>query len=213
MHQFQLILGDYFRVYEYAQEIAKNATSFIGWINNHSKVRVMFNRAQADITFDCTQKSTVLSYLVANLTHWTTHCIAFMRLLRVCDALKLEVMRHCGGLIAAQVGMAKYSDKEQLTEDTEKHCNIIKDPAFWNGLEHVVEDIEPICYATNINQKDSAQLDQVLMTLIGIYLHFNSHPIKEVATDMTKHLEKCWKDCDQPLFLLALILNLFEGLS
>ena len=30
---------------------------------------------------------------------------------------------------------------------------------------------------------------------------------------MKKHLEKRWKDCDQSLFLLALILNPFEGVS
>jgi hypothetical protein len=30
---------------------------------------------------------------------------------------------------------------------------------------------------------------------------------------MTKQIEKHWKDCNQPLFLLAVILNPFEGLS
>jgi hypothetical protein len=53
----------------------------------------------------------------------------------------------------------------------------------------------------------------VLLTLAGIYLWFSDHPEPEVAVGMTADIEKHWKDSDQPLFLLALILNPFEGLS
>jgi hypothetical protein len=77
-----------------------------------------------------------------------------------------------------------------LTEDAEKHCDLIADSTFWNGLEHIVGDIEPICYGTNINQKDSTRADQVLLTLVGTYLHFAEHPILEVADGIMKHLEK-----------------------
>jgi hypothetical protein len=66
----------------------------------------MFDKAQAQISLDRTGHSVVLAYLVANLTRWTTHCVAFIRLLRVSDALKLEVMQHRSGLIKAQVGAA-----------------------------------------------------------------------------------------------------------
>lgn len=53
----------------------------------------------------------------------------------------------------------------------------------------------------------------MLLTLAGIYLWFSDHPEPEVAAGMTADIEKRWKDSDQPLFLLALILNPFEGLS
>ncbi|KIM72638.1 hypothetical protein PILCRDRAFT_15961 [Piloderma croceum F 1598] len=166
---------------------------------SNGKVRKMFDASQAWISLNRTGQSVVLAYLTTNLTRWTTHCVAFIRLFRVQDALKLEVMQHRSGLIKAQ--------------DAEMHCDLIADYNFWEGLEHVVGDIEPICYRTNINQKDSTRADQVLLTLAGIYTHFSDHPIPEVADGMTKWLEKCWKDCDQPLFLLALILNPFKGLS
>ena len=211
--QSQLTLGDYFKEYEFAQGIAEAATGLIGWINNHSKVRRMFDEAQKQISLDTDGKEKVVAYVVANMTRWTTHCVAFIRLLRVQRALQLEVMQHRSGLIKAQVGAATYIEKARLTEDAEKYCDLIADPTFWNGLEHVVGDIEPICYGTNINQKDSTQADQVLLSLVGMFLHFADHPIKEVKIGMTKRLEKRWKDCDQPLFLLALILNPFEGLS
>ena len=122
-------------------------------------------------------------------------------------------MQHCSGLIKAQVGAATYIEKARLTEDAEKYCDLIADPTFWNGLEHVVGDIEPICYGTNINQKDSTWADQVLLSLVRMCHHFVDHPTKEVKIRMTKHLKKWWKDCDQPLFLLVLILNPFKGLT
>ena len=55
--------------------------------------------------------------------------------------------------------------------------------------------------------------DQVLLTLAGIYLRFADHPEEDVKLDMVKRLEKQWKDCNQALFLLALILNPFQMLA
>jgi hypothetical protein len=136
-----------------------------------------------------------------------------MCLLQVKDALTLEVIQHQSRLIKAQVGAAKYGDKLHLTEDVEKHCDIISDHTFWNGLEQVVRDIEPIFYGTNINQKDSTHPDQVLLMLMGMFLHFSAHPEPKVVKGMTKHLEWCWEDCNQPIFLLALILNTFKGIA
>ncbi|KAJ7042281.1 hypothetical protein C8F04DRAFT_1295245 [Mycena alexandri] len=60
---------------------------------------------------------------------------------------------------------------------------------------------------------DSTRADQVLLTLAGLYLHYKAHAESEVSIDLVVRLEKRWKDCDQPLFLVALILNPFEGLS
>jgi hypothetical protein len=90
---------------------------------------------------------------------------------------------------------------------------LIADASFWSALEDVVGDIEPICYGMNINQKDSTRADEVLLTLAGIFLHFDAHPVPEVANGMKKRIKKRWKDCDQPLFILAVILNPFEGFS
>src|SRR5882762_996416 len=211
--QFQLILGDYFKVYDAAQMISELPTDLIGWLNNHRKVRIMFDEAQAEISKNSTGKPKILAYLVANLTRWTTHCIAFIRLLRVQNALKLKVIQNREGIIHAQVGAATYAEKDRLTRDAIKHCDLIADASFWSALEDVMGDIEPICYGTNINQKDSTRADEVLLTLAGIFLHFDTHPVPEVANGMKKRIEKRWKDCNQPLFILAVILNPFEGFA
>jgi hypothetical protein len=136
-----------------------------------------------------------------------------MRLFRIEDALRLAVMQNRGAIVAAQVGAAKGADKVAFTAEAHGFCDMIMQSSFWDSLESLIEDIEPICYGTNINQKDSTRADQVLLSLVGMFLRMVEHPEPEVAKGMAERLEKRWKDCDQPLFLLALILNPFERLS
>ncbi|KAJ6603939.1 hypothetical protein B0H10DRAFT_2314618 [Mycena sp. CBHHK59/15] len=213
-HQFQLILGDYFKVNDIAAGIAEEATALIAWINNHGKVRKLFDASQRVISMDRNAgKVIILAYLVANLTRWTTHFVAFMRLFILREALQLTVLQNRTAVIAAEVGAATSTEGARLKEDAEKMCALIQDASFWNGLETVLGDLEPICLGTNINQKDSTRLDQVLLTIAGIFLRFADHPEIGVRKSMLARLEKRWKDCDQLVFLLALILNPFEKLS
>ncbi|KAJ7908024.1 hypothetical protein B0H13DRAFT_2331783 [Mycena leptocephala] len=211
--QFQLILGDYFKVHKFAAQTAETATALIGWINSHGKVRKIFDAAQRSFHKDRIRQPLFLAYLVANLMRWTTHCIAFMRLFRAEEPLQLAVMQSKGAIVAAQVGAATGAEKIAFTEEASSFCTLIMDASFWSCLESLIEDIEPICYGTNINQKDSTRADQVLLSLIGMFLRMAAHPEPDVAKGMTARLEKRWKDCDQPLFLLTLILNPFEQLS
>ncbi|KAJ6461535.1 ribonuclease H-like domain-containing protein [Mycena vulgaris] len=212
-HQFQLILGDYFKVYAYGREIAESATGLIAWINNHGKVRKIFDQVQAQLSQERTNKIIILAYLVANLTRWTTHFVAFMRLLVLREYLQFAVMQSRGAIIAAQVGAAKSTEKQRLEEEAIAYCDLIGSHSFWSGLTSVVEDLEPICYGTNINQTDSTRADQVLLTLAGLYLHFIDHPETAVSSSLVQRIENRWADCDQPLYLVALILNPFEGLA
>ncbi|KAJ6539904.1 ribonuclease H-like domain-containing protein [Mycena sp. CBHHK59/15] len=135
-HQFQLILGDYFKVYHFAAVIAEEATELIAWINNHSR------------------------------------------------ALQLAVLQNRTAIIEAEVGAATSTEGERLREDAERMCARIEDTGFWHGLEMVLGDLEPICLGTNINQKDSTRLDQVLLTIAGIFLRFADHAEDEVRTAM-----------------------------
>ncbi|KAJ7779844.1 ribonuclease H-like domain-containing protein [Mycena metata] len=198
-HQFQLILGDYFKVNDTAAYIAEDATGLIAWINNHSLVRMIFDVAQRTITQNA-GRILVLAYLVANLTRWTTHFVAFMQLFLLREALEFAVLQNRAAIIAAQVGAAVSTEAARLKEDAEKYCALIRDRNFWDGLETVLGDLEPICLGTNINQKDSARPDQVLLTIVGIFLRFAEHPELEVKAAMLKHIEKRWLDCDQPLY-------------
>jgi hypothetical protein len=195
-------------------EIAALATELIGWLNNHGKVCIIFNQVQEEVSKDRTGMIKILAYLIVNLTCWTTHYVAFQQLFILKTPLQFAVLRNWKVIVDAQVGAAKGKEKDELEDSTNRSCNQIEDRngRFWSGLETILEDIEPITYGTNINQKDSTHPDQVFLSIAGIYLHFSVHPEPDVQKHMCTWLEKCWKDCDQPLFILALVLNPYERL-
>ncbi|KAJ6494246.1 hypothetical protein C8R45DRAFT_866803, partial [Mycena sanguinolenta] len=208
-HQGQLILVDYFRENKRALAIAEDATDAIGWINSHERVRDVFEDVQA------TQNSgSVLAYLVANLTRWTTHSIAFNRLIQLKNPTRQAVILHRDAIIAAQVGAEKNKKKRKKMEDeANKFCDLFDSASFWKDLQTIADDIEPICYITNINQGEKTRADQVLLGFAGVYLHFKKHPDRAVATGMMKRIEKRWAAMDQAVFIMAMVLNPYERVS
>ncbi|KAJ7195384.1 hypothetical protein GGX14DRAFT_377173 [Mycena pura] len=215
-HQSNLIVVDYFKVSPFALEIAEELIALVNWINNHDKVRDIFDRAQQSVSADENQgRITVVTYIIANMTRWTTHATAFLRILRLKRSLTQAAILNETAIVNAQVGAAKSTEKVRLeTEARAMIAQIVdRENRFWVGAETVAGDLEPICFGTNINQKDDVRPDQVLLALVGMYLHFADHPDEEIQKGMVKRLEKRWKDADQTMFLLALILNPFEGLS
>ncbi|KAF9021291.1 hypothetical protein BDZ89DRAFT_957628 [Hymenopellis radicata] len=207
-HQFQLTLGDYFKENLIAAEYAEQATGLIGWLLNHQKVRAIFDDVQLSKT------NTVLAVIVANLTRWTTHFLAFDRLMTLKPSLRQAAILQRDEIIAAQVGAEKgRKEHDRLKTAAEEHIDLIDNADFWKGLEDVLRDIEPICYGTNINQTDHTRLDEVLLTFAGIFRYFDAHAVRSVAQGMTKRIEKRWKALDQPIFIFALILNPYEGVS
>ena len=138
------------------------------------------DKSQATISQDRLHRVQILAYLIANLTRWTTHCTAFIRLLAVKTALRLAVMQSRASIIAAEVGAATGAKERELAADAEYWCEVIDDSMFWEGLEHVVGDLEPICYATNIGQRDSTRANAMLLTLVGIFSIFPSVQSKQL---------------------------------
>ncbi|KAF8164788.1 ribonuclease H-like domain-containing protein [Crassisporium funariophilum] len=207
-HQARLIF--YFQT----AETAEQATDLIGWLLNHGKVRSIFNDTQAKISVP---PGKVLAFLVANMTCWTTHFIAFDHLYDLKDPMHRAVISCRHDIIATQVGAEKNCQKKQkLKDDATDHCDLIDDGGFWRRLKTVVDDIEPICLGTNLNQTDGLRPDypdQALLTFAGIFLYFQKHSKPSVAAGMAKRVEKCWNTLDQPMFVLALVLNPFEGVA
>ena len=101
----------------------------------------------------------------------------------------------------------------KLQDDAISHCDLIDDRDLWHRLKTVIDDLEPICLGTNMNQSDAMRPDQVLLTFAGMFLHFSKHSKPAAAARMSKRIEKRWKALDQPMFILALVLNPFEGIS
>lgn len=203
-----MILGEYFTVNDVAAKIAEQATDLVDWILSHGRVRDISDKAQSVKTF------TVLVYLVANLTCWTTHYLAFSHLLELKAPLRHVAYLQRSEIIDAQVGAEKNAKaKAKMIATANKQCDLIENNDFWTGLQTVVDDIEPICYATNINQADRTRADQVLLCFTGLYHHFLGHSMRRVSQDMCAHIEKHWAALDQPLFVFCLVLNPYEVLE
>ena len=195
-----------FIVNEEAMETAEEAMDLIGWILNHGKVWSIFNEVQVEVF------GKVLMFLVANLTHWGTHFYALNRLWDLKDPLRCGVISRREEIISAQVDAEKNRQKKQkLEDDAVAHCELIDDGGFWCRLKAVVDDLEPICLGINMNQTDVLCPDQALLTFAGIFLYFWKHSKPLIAEGMMKRLEKHWKALDQPMFVLALVLNPFKG--
>ncbi|KAF5366422.1 hypothetical protein D9758_009786 [Tetrapyrgos nigripes] len=206
--QGQLILHDYLKVNPKANQTAEDATDLVGWFNNHGRMRVIFDEEQLKANHK------ILSYILANLTRWTTHVISFHRLEEIEQPLRIAALSRRDDVIAAQVGAEKnIRNASALRSAATEHLDLINDNNFWRRLHGVVEDLEPICYATNIFQSDRAHPDVVLLAFVGLYLHFKNHTDKQLSLAMTKRLEKRWKSFDQHLLIAALILNPYEHLD
>lgn len=171
--KFQLTLGDYFKESPEVKKMAEEATDLLSWFLNHQPICSIFDDAQA-----LQNNGKVLVYLIANLTHWMTHCTAFCWLLDLKTPIQHAIVLSHDDILAAQVGAKHNAGKcLKLTNTANTQCKVIKSAEFWNSLQMVVDDIEPICYGTNINQSNKTCPDQVLLTLASIFLHFDHHAV------------------------------------
>ncbi|KAJ3732252.1 hypothetical protein DFJ43DRAFT_1154608 [Lentinula guzmanii] len=191
-HQGHLCLADYFKVNPNAKEISEQATELIGWINNHGHVRAIFNNVQNE------------------QTKWTTHLVAFLRLIELKQLLRTAAVMKCNDIISAHIGAEK-NTMAALTLRTaaKKQIEVIESGDFWRQLAGIVEDFEPIAYVTNICQSDWARPDIVLLAFVGMYLYFKNLPLAHanVSKGMMERLEQRWAGFNQPLMITALILN------
>ncbi|KZV96600.1 hypothetical protein EXIGLDRAFT_765262 [Exidia glandulosa HHB12029] len=211
-HQCQLILLDYLAENPEAEEAAELLASVNGWLYNHLRVRALFNAAQAALE---NGTGHVYAYLLANTTRWTTHFIAFQRVLKLKDVLRHTAIAQRAAIVDAQVGAAKGKKKRELASAAEEMCDVLDDPKWWKTLRTAADDFEPICLGVNINQSDTVRLDQVLLSLAGMYLHFKAHANPSIRKGMMRRIEARWKAAgnDQALFLIATVLNPYEKLA
>ncbi|KAK7017310.1 DUF659 domain-containing protein [Favolaschia claudopus] len=206
-HQGQLILGDYLCENEDAATLIGELIDFVNWLNNHDKVRAIFDTQQQELS------GKILAYILPNLTRWTTHLIAAIRFSLLKAPIRAAVLNHPDAIVKAQVGAETNARKKMaLQDDAIHHCTVVESHAWWDRLQQtIIPDFEHICYLTNIAQSDhqvssSISADSRLSTR-------SKASERGLGQRMCKHIEKRFKELDQVVFVLALILNPFERLS
>lgn len=84
----------------------------------------------------------------------------------------------------------------------------IVEPGFWEYLKSLWDVLRPFAIASNVTQGDNARLDTVLCTLAHLYHIFSKPSFPEcVRRAVLPSLEKRWANADQPIFILAVVLN------
>ena len=116
-------------------------------------------------------------------------CEAFNRLSDLKDPMRQAVISGRHHFCPSWCG-EKSKKKMKLWDDAISHCDLIDDRDFWHRLKTVIDDLEPICLGTNMNQSDAMRPDQALLTFAGIFLHFSKHSKPAVAAGMSKRIEK-----------------------
>ena len=86
-------------------------------------------------------------------------------------------------------------------------CQIIIDDSFWYQISQLSTLMQPYCRALDKLQADKVWLSDVALSFgyfIKFWKEYSDHSLAEY---MTLHLEKHWKNWEQPLLLLALVLH------
>ncbi|TFK16929.1 hypothetical protein FA15DRAFT_571127, partial [Coprinopsis marcescibilis] len=209
-HQANLIVGDYFRASnDYLIQLTGQACELITWLRSKTILLGLIRTAYAD-----SHKGRTKSVLRAVLTQWTSHFLAFDRLLELEGTLQLVILKD---------SMEKPDDRKIVIGTTEakekatKMIQLVKNTSFWIGLSRVVRHLRPLAIATNTLQSTSCHLDTVLVTFGFLYMQFNVMKSEGDATQsdidacdrVLNSLEKRWGKADQAIFIAATILNPF----
>lgn len=154
------------------------------------------------------------SVLRAVLTRWTSHYLAFVRLLELLDYLRIVIAQdRARPPDRRQVIAGDRSAREKATQ----MVAIIEDSLFWHSLARVVNHLRPLAIATNVLQAQFCRLDTVLMTFGFLYMQFSEmisddfEVNENVCGAVLASLEKRWSKADQELFIAAVIFNPYIG--
>ncbi|KAJ7233778.1 hypothetical protein C8J57DRAFT_1249676 [Mycena rebaudengoi] len=142
---------------------------------------------------------------------WTTHLVAVIRFEFLKGLICAIILNKQDKIIKAQVGVeSNVCKRTALEEDAIRYCEMVESHAWWDRLSKIIiPDLEHICYLTNI----------FLLSLGGLFFHFHGFSACRTASErglglcMCKQIKKHFKELDQVVFVLALVLNPFEKLS
>ena len=86
-------------------------------------------------------------------------------------------------------------------------CQIIMDELFWSNISQLSILIQPYCGALDKLQADEARLFDFVLSF-GYFIKFwEQNSSRPFAESLISRLKKLWKDWEQPLLLLSLVLH------
>ncbi|CDO74573.1 hypothetical protein BN946_scf184771.g9 [Trametes cinnabarina] len=144
----------------------------------------------------------------AHQTRWTSHYLAFKRLLKLQPAIAAILAEdELRGESTFMAGLTKADAKAKARQ----MIGLMKDGTFWHSLTRIKQHLEPLAIAANVAQTAHCRLDQVLLTFGFLYHRFSNLPPDvadaEVSSAVCNSIEERWSKADQAVFVAAAILN------
>ncbi|EPQ50345.1 hypothetical protein GLOTRDRAFT_50634 [Gloeophyllum trabeum ATCC 11539] len=175
-HQINLIVGDYFKVSAWFFIYSEKADQRI-W-------------------------SRTLAVVRAVLTRWTSHFLAYRRLLEIKNPLEI---------LASDPRIFESGDAKSHAK-TREMLPILRDSMFWHYLARIKFHIQPFAIAANVTQSAHCRLDEVLLTfafLLKQFLELADPDDQLIKEAVITSLETRWAKADQDVFVAAVVLNPF----
>ncbi|KAJ8515209.1 hypothetical protein ONZ45_g7358 [Pleurotus djamor] len=208
-HQVNLLVGDMFKVDGPLKAYCEMAVELITFLRSKTLALAAIRDIQK-------QSKGPTSVLRAVLTRWTSHYLAFRRLLELKNALTILVSQEKIALGAKDTARLRLVIGNTAAKGrAQKMMDIIDDPLLWHSLTRMKVCLEPLARAANVAQAASCRLDQVLLTFGSLFIHFSKllrtlppsddsyAPIQAILAS----LETRWAKCDQLPYIASVLLH------
>ncbi|KAI5827869.1 hypothetical protein K523DRAFT_278015, partial [Schizophyllum commune Tattone D] len=207
-HQLQLVVGDYVdKSSSPLRDISDKADDLIAWIRGKTFVVFLLKQAQ-----ESSGRGAALSVIRAALTRWTSHYLAYERLLTVQSALNKVVNDD-------EFRIANGHPSQIIKGDTKAKAKaramivVVKDGSFWENLLTMKRMLEPLAKAAYISQATSFRPDEVLLIFGGLVHEYKKMSIIDVdiigRSAILASLEKRWAKCEQEVYIATAMVNPF----
>ncbi|KAL7281578.1 hypothetical protein ACG7TL_004895 [Trametes sanguinea] len=202
-HQINLIVGDYFDSKSTLLDVTDQAEELITWLRRRTFILARIRDVQQS------HGKTALAVIRPVLTRWTSHYLAFRRLLELQSTLSYIIAddNARGGTSTFMAGLNTSAAKSKARQ----MIALMQNGAFWHSLNRVKLHLEPLAVAANVTQAAHCRLDQVLLIFGFLYRRFSTLPsdlVDDVASRaVIDSIETRWSKADQAIFVAAVILN------
>ncbi|KAI0075642.1 hypothetical protein K474DRAFT_1599424, partial [Panus rudis PR-1116 ss-1] len=202
-----LVLGDYFKSGADFLRYTTLADELITWLRSKTYVLGLLRNIQTELS-QGTRK--ILSVIRAVLTRWTSHFLAYRRLLELQRFLIILVDKD-----AALPTSSIITGNAAARNKARSMIALIRNGLFWHSLLMLKRHLEPFALCVTITQAATARLDTIILTFAIIYLTFDQMTLDEEqpARDaVCSSVNMRWLNSDQDVFIAAVILNpLYRG--
>ncbi|CAG8570871.1 6411_t:CDS:2, partial [Scutellospora calospora] len=200
--------GEIFKESNEFKTASKKAITIVAYFNNaiHSYFIGKLREIQKQIY------NNYITLICLADTQWNSYCYCFKSLLKSRQALRNLAIAHELPLDTLTYDSDDETNQASIHLDElylpQKITSILLSDSFWQSITRLYPLLHPYCKALDKLQSDTARLNEVLQAFGGILKMWKEYSDQYLAQCIILRLEQRWKQWEQPLLLLAFLLNL-----